>query len=186
MLQSVTVTRSRTSTILMDHWPGRKFSPQSTWSAVSIKFRSAKMTSIKRPSSPLSVFLSSYGFPLVSRMLRRLFPRLIDGILANIDYVFVYLDDILVASETEEEHAEHIRTVLGLLHRNGVTVNFNPIGPDVYFERLRPGGGGPFCPTHFTIRIKGFHTWLSKRSLVQRYNARPIICQPGFESRASL
>ena len=101
-------------------------------------------------------------------MLRRLFPRLIDGILANIDYVFVYLDDILVASETEEEHAEHIRTVLGLLHRNGVTVNFNPIGPDVYFERLRPRGGGPFYPTHFTIRIKGFHSWPSKRSLVQR------------------
>ena len=51
------------------------------------------------------------------------FQRLMDGILANIDYVFVYLDEILVASETEEEHAEHLRTVLGLLHRNGVTVN---------------------------------------------------------------
>ena len=51
------------------------------------------------------------------------FQRLMDGILANIDYVFVYLDDILIASESEEEHADHLRTVLGLLHGNGITVN---------------------------------------------------------------
>ena len=51
------------------------------------------------------------------------FQRLMDGILANIDYIFVYLDDILIASESEEEHADHLRTVLGLLHLNGVTVN---------------------------------------------------------------
>ena len=51
------------------------------------------------------------------------FQRLMDGILANLDFVFVYLDDILIASDSKEEHRRHIREVLQLLHSNGVTVN---------------------------------------------------------------
>lgn len=51
------------------------------------------------------------------------FQRLMDGVLRGIDFVFVYLDDILVASANKEEHIEHLRQVFRLLAANGLVVN---------------------------------------------------------------
>ena len=45
------------------------------------------------------------------------FQRMIDGILRDIDFVFVYLDDILVASCTKEGHLSHLRALFCLLSR---------------------------------------------------------------------
>ena len=39
------------------------------------------------------------------------FQRLIDSIFGDIPYVFAYIDDILVASSSPAEHADHLRTV---------------------------------------------------------------------------
>ena len=47
--------------------------------------------------------------PIFSRMMNFIFPPFKN------EFVFVYLDDILVFSETEEEHAEHLRLVLDKL-----------------------------------------------------------------------
>ena len=51
------------------------------------------------------------------------FQRLMDGILRGIPFVFVYLDDILIASRTEQEHAAHLRQVFRLLAENGMVIN---------------------------------------------------------------
>ena len=51
------------------------------------------------------------------------FQRLMDSIFGNIPYVFVYLDDILIASKTRREHFEHLREVFALLAENGLAVN---------------------------------------------------------------
>jgi len=51
------------------------------------------------------------------------FQRLMDGILRDIPFVFVYLDDILVASSSPEEHVEHLRQVFRLLSSNGLVIN---------------------------------------------------------------
>ena len=40
------------------------------------------------------------------------FQRLMDQIFGDLDFVFVYLDDILISSGTEEEHCRHLRQVL--------------------------------------------------------------------------
>ena len=40
-----------------------------------------------------------------------------------------------------------------VMHFYAKLVTFNPIGPDVYFEHLRPGGGGPFCPAQWVSRL---------------------------------
>ena len=46
------------------------------------------------------------------------FQRLMDGILHDLNFVFVYLDDILIASCTNEEHEAHLCDVFRLLSDN--------------------------------------------------------------------
>ena len=51
------------------------------------------------------------------------FQRLMDSIFGDIPYAFVYLDDILVASRTRQEHFAQLRQVFALLEENGLAVN---------------------------------------------------------------
>ena len=39
------------------------------------------------------------------------FQRLMDQNFGDLDFVFVYLDDILISSGTEEEHCRHLKEV---------------------------------------------------------------------------
>ena len=51
------------------------------------------------------------------------FQRLMDRMLRDINFVFVYLDDILVASPDEATHSVHLHDLFRLLDRNGVSIN---------------------------------------------------------------
>ena len=51
------------------------------------------------------------------------FQRLMDGVLREIPFAFVYLDDILVASKNYKDHTDHLRQVFQLLFTNGLVVN---------------------------------------------------------------
>ena len=48
-----------------------------------------------------------------------------DVILQGLDFVYVYLDDTLVASRSRSEHIEHARQVLQRLHGAGLVVNLS-------------------------------------------------------------
>ena len=51
------------------------------------------------------------------------FQRLMDGVLRDLPRVFVYLDDILVASPSHSQHLLDVRSVLSRLHAAGLSVN---------------------------------------------------------------
>ena len=51
------------------------------------------------------------------------FQRLMDSVLRGLDFVFVYLDDILVASSSVDEHLVHLREVFQCLDAHGLIVN---------------------------------------------------------------
>ena len=51
------------------------------------------------------------------------FQRLMDGILREINCVFVYLDDILIASPDAETHKDHLRELFALLSAHGISLN---------------------------------------------------------------
>lgn len=51
------------------------------------------------------------------------FQRYIDSIFRGLPFVIVYLDDILVASSSHEEHDKHLRIVLERLRDNGLSIN---------------------------------------------------------------
>lgn len=51
------------------------------------------------------------------------FQRFIHEVLRELDFVFPFVDDLLVASTNEEEHRAHIRAVLQRLEEYGITIN---------------------------------------------------------------
>ena len=51
------------------------------------------------------------------------FQRLMVSVLRALPAVFVYLDDILIASATEEEHLSHLRALFARLSQHGLIVN---------------------------------------------------------------
>jgi Reverse transcriptase (RNA-dependent DNA polymerase)/RNase H-like domain found in reverse transcriptase len=51
------------------------------------------------------------------------FQRMMDAIFADLPFVFIYLDNVLIASRTVEEHQHHLRLVFQLLSKNGLLLN---------------------------------------------------------------
>ena len=51
------------------------------------------------------------------------FQRLMDKILGEVPHTFVYLDDILIASSSPEEHLADLERVFSILEENGLVVN---------------------------------------------------------------
>ncbi|GFX08240.1 transposon Tf2-6 polyprotein [Trichonephila clavipes] len=51
------------------------------------------------------------------------FQRFITEVLYGLDFVFPYLDDVLVASSTEEEHSEHPKMVFERFQQYGLRIN---------------------------------------------------------------
>lgn len=51
------------------------------------------------------------------------FQRFINEVLRGLDFCFAYIDDILVASENDEEHEDHLRQIFARLREYGVTIN---------------------------------------------------------------
>ena len=50
------------------------------------------------------------------------FQRLMDSVCAGLDFVFDYLDDILIASESKAEHKEHLQLLFDRLAEHGLVV----------------------------------------------------------------
>jgi hypothetical protein len=53
------------------------------------------------------------------------FQRPMDRLMAGLDFVFVYLDDILIASPDQQTHLQHLRLVLERLREGGLLLNMD-------------------------------------------------------------
>ena len=53
------------------------------------------------------------------------FQRAMNYIFRNLEFVIVYIDDILILSKTEEEHMEHIRAVFALLDEYNMVIRLD-------------------------------------------------------------
>ena len=79
-------------------------------------------------SIPKTAIITPFGLwefvrmPFGLKNAAQAFQRLMDSILRDIPFAFVYLDDILIASRDAAEHADHLRQVFRLLRANGLVV----------------------------------------------------------------
>ncbi|UYV84715.1 hypothetical protein LAZ67_X003181 [Cordylochernes scorpioides] len=51
------------------------------------------------------------------------FQRLINGVLQGLDFAYAYIDDVLIASDSENQHVSHLQHVFGRLRDYGLTIN---------------------------------------------------------------
>ncbi|BHF71607.1 hypothetical protein SprV_0401466700 [Sparganum proliferum] len=61
--------------------------------------------------------------PFGLRNASQTFQRFVDRVLRGLPFVYAYIDDLLVASSTAEEHMEHLATVFDRLPQFGVVLN---------------------------------------------------------------
>ena len=61
--------------------------------------------------------------PLGLKNAAQTFQRFIDQVLRGLHFSYAYIDDVLIASSSPEEHAQHLRAVLERFQQYGVIIN---------------------------------------------------------------
>lgn len=67
-----------------------------------------------------------FEFPRMCPGLRnagQTFQRFIHDVFRGLDFVYPFVDDLLIASQDEQEHQQHLRLVLKRLEESGITIN---------------------------------------------------------------
>ncbi|XP_075150669.1 uncharacterized protein LOC142224767 [Haematobia irritans] len=61
--------------------------------------------------------------PKTARNAAQTFQRYMDEVCRSLPFVFVYIDDVLIASKNEDEHINHLRTLFERLRQHGILSN---------------------------------------------------------------
>ena len=61
--------------------------------------------------------------PFGLRNAAQTFQRFIDEVLRGLHFSYAYIDDVLIASATPEEHQCHLRLVLECFQKLGIVIN---------------------------------------------------------------
>ena len=81
------------------------------------------------PDIPKTAVITPFGLfeflrmPFGLKNAAQSFQRLMDSVLRDMPFLFIYLDDVLVASASEEEHLSHLRILFTRLSQHGLIVN---------------------------------------------------------------
>ena len=135
-----------------------------------------------RPADiPKTAIITPFGLfeflclPFGLRNAAQTFQRMMDRIFGNLPFCFVYMDDILVFSNSLESHQLHLRCVLDLCCLQGLTINLEKFvfaAPQVvYFGHLVSSSGS--APTIKSAHVMqhlnfSFHSY-SNLSKLQMY-----------------
>nr|CDS33976.1 gag pol polyprotein [Hymenolepis microstoma] len=77
------------------------------------------MTAVITPFGLLAYLRMPFGL----RNATQSFQRFMDQVFRALDFVFTYIDDVLIASSNPDEHKQHLRQVFQRLQQYGITVN---------------------------------------------------------------
>lgn len=73
-------------------------------------------------TTPFGLF-EFVSMPFGLRNAAQTFQRMINQVVQNLDFCFVYLDDIVIASSSLEEHLNHLRILFKKLGAAGLCIN---------------------------------------------------------------
>lgn len=88
---------------------------------VALASEAREMTAFKTPFGVFQFKVMPFGLQGAPAT----FQRLMDQVLRGLDFAAAYLDDVVVFSQTWEDHVGHLETVLQLIKVAGLTINPN-------------------------------------------------------------
>ena len=80
-------------------------------------------------SIPKTAVITPFGLyewvrvPFGLKNAAQVFQRLMHKVGGDLDFIFIYLDDILIASSSKEQHLQHLQTLFDRLEEHGLVVN---------------------------------------------------------------
>jgi hypothetical protein len=107
----------------------RTNTPSPTWGTSHLVWTAAQFFQVAATDVAKTAVITPFGLFEFVRMPFGLknpamtFQRLLDRIFFDLPHSFCYLDDLLVASRSEEDHCRQLREVLSRLQQNGLVVN---------------------------------------------------------------
>ena len=121
------------------------------------------------------------------------FQRFMDTVCQGLDFVFVYVDDILVASKDAAEHQAHLRLLFQRLQEHGLVINvakcqFGRAQIDFLGHRITSHGATPLpdkveavCKFKQPVTVKGLQEFVGMVNFYRRFiPAAARIMQPLF------
>lgn len=89
------------------------------YNQIAIKETDIEKTAVCTPFGLFEFVRMPFGL----RNAAQTFQRLIHSLFRDLNFIFPYLDDLLIASNNMEEHLEHLRTVCDRLSKAGLVIN---------------------------------------------------------------
>lgn len=80
------------------------------------------------PKTAVTTPFGLYEFivmPFGLRNASKTFQRYVDIVFRGLDFVFVYIDDVLIMSDSHQQHEQHLRIVCERLRQHQLTINVN-------------------------------------------------------------
>ncbi|KAG7197638.1 hypothetical protein KM043_016463 [Ampulex compressa] len=88
---------------------------------IPVAVENIQKTAISTPLELYELLVIPFGLRNASQT----FQRFMDSTFRDLNFIIVYIDDIVIAFKDEEEHQQHLRMVLSRLQANGLKINPN-------------------------------------------------------------
>lgn len=125
-------------------------------------------TAFSTPQGQYEWLVMSFGL----KNAPQIFQRKMDNIFKNYDFIFVYIDDVLILSNDINSHIKHLDIFANLCLQNGLALSDKKskiMQKEIEFLGMEIDGKGIKLQSHILEKISGFPNKLKDKKQVQSF-----------------